>query len=152
MDDYETEVIGQRMNHIRISSYSDFAALALLSEDHNRYRWYLATGNRNIRYKKMLVRRGKGLPGMALLLGRSFTIDRREVVYDRLENDCPLMIAEGLQVAVAIPLLKLTEPIGILMVGIRHEKGYSQSDLITFHEGAKELERVLEVSKHKVYG
>jgi hypothetical protein len=62
------------------------------------------------------------------------------------------MIAEGLLTAVAIPLLISTQPIGILMVGTRHENGYTQSDLSRLDEGAKALERVLEAAKPTVYG
>jgi nitrogen regulatory protein A len=152
MDDYETEVISQRMIHIRISTCSDFAALALLSEDRNRYRWHYATGNRNNRYMKMLVKRGKGLPGTALLLGRSMTIDHRKIESDKLEIDCPLMFAESLQAAMAIPILVSTKDIGVLMVGVRHENGYSKRDLNTLHKCARELERVLQASKLNVYG
>jgi len=149
MSDFEADIISSSINYIRISSLSDFAALALPIDDGSRYRWEYASGNTNRRYQQMIVKRGRGLSGMALLLGRSLIKENRSNESSKLRIECSLMLAEGLQTAAAIPIPARMGDVGVLMVGVRHPHSYTSINLSYLQECAIELSLLLEESKHK---
>jgi nitrogen regulatory protein A len=152
MGDNATDNISSSLKHIQTTSFSDFVALALPNRDGSRYRWHYAHGNQNQRYKQMLVKRGKGLPGMALLCGICLTKDARLTEPGDLTIDCPLMWAEALEAAAAIPLPTTSGDNGILMVGKRYSYCYSPAELVYLEECARYLTPLCETTKHRIIG
>lgn len=152
MSVYEADTISEFIHHIRLSTRSDFAALALLSQDGRRYRWQYTSGNQNDRYKQMVVRKGKGLAGMAVLLGRTLTIDSQSDLSIKLDMDSPLMMAEGLQAAAAIPVREAVGDHGVLVIGIRRTYCYSENELREFQGFADDLANMLTTTRMNAQG
>lgn len=139
MSDYETDLISSSINHIRTSSLSDFVALALPVENGNKYRWSYVSGNTNLRYQQMLVKRGKELSGMAVLLGRSLVKGNGSLEAEKYKLDCPLMLAEGLKTATAIPIALKMGGMAVLLVGLRHVHHYTANELSKLEALARAL-------------
>jgi nitrogen regulatory protein A len=152
MSDFEVEDLTYILKQIQVNSFSDFVALALPDELNDRYRWYYTVGNRNQRYKQMLVKRGKGLPGMAILLGRSIAQDNRFAESGGKSIDCPLMWAESLQAASAAPIPSATGSgdIGVIIIGKRNHYHYTKDDLVYLQQAARQLTPLCESVHHKI--
>jgi nitrogen regulatory protein A len=144
MIEWKADAISDFIDRLRLGCSSDYAALALPhKEDGWKFKWCYASGSVNQRYKQMVIRRGKGLPGFALLLGRTLTHDQGMAEYEgalmRMKMECPLMLAEGLQAAAAVPMGASADEIGVLMVGQRKARVYSESDLLYIRDCAVQL-------------
>lgn len=139
MSDYETDIISNFIKHIRTSSFSDFVALALPIEKGNKYRWSFVSGNTNHRHQQMLVKRGKELSGMAMLLGRSLVKGSGSLEDEKYKLECPLMLAEGLKTAAAIPIPLKMGGMAVLFVGLRNVHHYTVSELSELEVLAREL-------------
>ncbi|WP_337103611.1 GAF domain-containing protein [Paenibacillus sp. YIM B09110] len=149
MRNFEADTISRAVHYIRVTSLSDFTALALPIDDGSKYRWQYASGNMNHRYQHMIVKRGKGLPGMALLLGRSLIKDIASKEANKPRFECSLMLAEGLHTAAAVPIPDGFGSAGVLMVGVRHPHSYTDTNLIYLEQCAIELSNLLEISRYK---
>ncbi|WP_240419266.1 GAF domain-containing protein [Paenibacillus periandrae] len=150
MVEYEEDPMRRLIDHLRISSSHDFAALALPREDGRTYAWYYASGNMNHRYKGMVVKRGKGLPGLALRLGEAVISDSSSRNTGGEKLNCALMTAEGLHAAAAVPIGPLAAPNGIIMVGARQARLYTTTELQYLDSCAIEVGRAIQLHNHGV--
>jgi nitrogen regulatory protein A len=135
----DIEAISGQIDRLRLYPFIDFAALALTEDEGRCYQWRYVSGNANQRYKRMVVKRGKGLPGMALLYGKLLVKDMQTAREGEFKVECPLMLAEGLQAAAALPIPSLPVPVGVLMVGSRQPSVYSAGNLQDLKAVAGEL-------------
>lgn len=128
-------IIIVQLEQIRVRTHSDFAGVALpLGLGSGLLQWSCAAGNTNRRYEQMKVKRGRGLAGLALQVGRLLTWDAASGEAAKLHDlyrDCPLLMAEGLQAAAVVPLhSSLLPDAGLLLVGRRQPDAYSAAELL----------------------
>ncbi|QGG55079.1 GAF domain-containing protein [Paenibacillus sp. B01] len=107
-------------------------------------RWRVASGAVSERYRIMAERPGRGLAGTVLKVGRPMTLQAAELRAGRQLQDYPLLIAEGICSAYAVPLLASGRPRGVLLVGCRGPKAFSAADRSAAEAGARRLEAMLE--------
>ncbi|SFK78075.1 hypothetical protein SAMN03159341_101544 [Paenibacillus sp. 1_12] len=148
MVEYEGDPIRRLIDHLRISSSNDFAALALPREDGRTFAWYYASGNMNYRYKWMIVKRGKGLPGLAWMLGEAVAMDASSRDLAGVKLECSLMTAEGLRSAAAAPLGSSASPSGIVIMGTRQARLYTASELQYLNSCAIEMNFAIQLQKY----
>lgn len=144
----EGDQISRLMDHLRISTSNDFAALALPRDDGRTYAWHYASGSRNSRYKWMVVKRGKGLTGLAWLLGESVAMDASSTSMAGVKLECSLMNAEGLLAAAAAPLGPSAAPSGIVFVGTRQARLYTPSEIQYLNVCALEIDSAIQIQKY----
>lgn len=126
----------------------DFVGLAFQS-DGTDVRWHYAAGNSNEKYKKITVRYGKGIAGRVISTGRTMTIVNfpHQIVGKAL--DFPIMLAENLLSAFAVPIHFKGIPKGVLLVGRRINQSFSQFEQNMVLQAAKRLEKKLESNRGK---
>ena len=104
-------------------------------------RWKYTYGATNQRVQRMAMRPGQDLVGTALRTGRTVMLDeqsRGEYTPDR----CPLMLAERLVCAIAVPLFKQGSlPDGVLLVGSRTPRTFSPEIVMQTEQTARQLEQ-----------
>lgn len=118
---------------------SDFSAFAQVNEHNYEIQWKYVYGNQNKRYKQMIGKPGKGLSGSVVRFGRNIIIDQNtpDVAQKRLEY--PIMLAENLQSAIAVPVKSYDQIIGILLIGSRSPKDYNEEQINQVTGKAKEI-------------
>ncbi|WP_078543786.1 GAF domain-containing protein [Litchfieldia alkalitelluris] len=128
--------INELLNEIRFKTSSDFSAFACLNKDSFIIQWKFVSGNLNNRYKKMQGRPGKGLAGLAIRADRTMVLDSSiaDIASRRLQY--PIMLAENLQAAVAVPVRNAGITTGVLLVGSRYNKTYTVAEIQVITEFA----------------
>ncbi|WP_052036187.1 GAF domain-containing protein [Tumebacillus flagellatus] len=122
------EQIQEALDGIRAEVVADFLALAL-PEGGGQIRWAYASGNRNDRFKRIVLRPGKGIAGRVFSLGRPVSV---EGITPRAGDDpreYPILLAEGLCCAVAVPVLCGSRVRGVLLMASRTPRTFSSSDV-----------------------
>jgi nitrogen regulatory protein A len=109
---------------MRVSVNSDFCALALLDADGFTLKWKLASGNENDRYRSMKFQTGRGLSETVVKVGRAVSLNLAEIIYHRKLHEYPIMLAESLRSAYAVPLQDGIQVIGVLLIGDRKKRVY----------------------------
>jgi nitrogen regulatory protein A len=99
----------------------DFAALAKLVLPDRRGRWISTYGASSSRLARMELRSGLGVGGMAIRLGVPYQASAEKNAH--MLGECPVMLAERLAAAIAIPLPAPANEYGssVLVVGRREE-------------------------------
>ncbi|WP_335488020.1 GAF domain-containing protein [Bacillus sp. JJ1773] len=118
----------------------DFVGLALQNQEGPDVSWHFAAGNNNEKYKRITVRYGKGIAGKVISTGSPITIKNfpEEITGKALEY--PIMLAEKLVYAYAVPLFIKSVPKGVLLVGRRSNTPITENEQLTVKQGAKALE------------
>ncbi|MBH5320297.1 GAF domain-containing protein [Paenibacillus sp. GSMTC-2017] len=112
------------LNRLRGELSSDFCALAMLDVDGFTLKWKLASGNENERFRKMTFRYGKGLSDTVVKVGRAVSLNLTDIISSRQVHEYPILIAESLRSAYAVPLQDGIKVIGVLLVGDRKNRIY----------------------------
>jgi nitrogen regulatory protein A len=123
MDRWETNFMLE-LNQLRGAIHSDFCALAFLEEDGFTLKWKLASGNENERFRRMTFRPGRGLSDTVVKVGRAVSLNLAEIIFTRQLHEYPIMLAESLRSAYAVPLQDGTHVVGVLLVGDRKKRVY----------------------------
>ncbi|MBD8070575.1 GAF domain-containing protein [Bacillus sp. PS06] len=129
----------EQLNEIRLKTSSDFSAVAYLYKESLMIHWAFASGNLNERYKSMQSRPGKGVAGLVIRADRAMILDDSvpNLHVKRLED--PMMCAENLLAAVGVPVKTLGRTNGVLFVGSREQKTYTEQDIEMMNELAKNM-------------
>ncbi|QJC50952.1 GAF domain-containing protein [Paenibacillus albicereus] len=106
-------------------------------------RWKAASGAASDRYRIMAERPGRGLAGTVLKVGRPMALQAAELRAGRQLQDYPLLIAEGLCSAYAVPLLASARPSGVLLIGSRSPKAFADADRLAAQAAARRLEAIM---------
>ncbi|MEO2205916.1 GAF domain-containing protein [Paenibacillus pabuli] len=115
--------IQEMINNLRLNTSTDFGGLACLSG--SMLRWKYTSGATNDRVTRMAMRPGQDLVGTALRTGRTCLSDARSTKAST-PGRCPLMIAERLLCAIAVPVfLESSVPGAVLLVGSRQPCTFS---------------------------
>ncbi|WP_127530252.1 GAF domain-containing protein [Paenibacillus kobensis] len=133
--------VENRLQMIKIRTSSDFIGLGLYDRSRKRRNdWLIVLGNRSSKYKLMRLKAGQGIAGTAILTGRP-AIGHRNA--EDSAGHCPVMLAEGLASAAAFPIIRDHGVQGVLMLGNRDERSYSNEMISALEESAQELGEVL---------
>lgn len=125
---WQAQQIQDALDRIRLHVATDFVALAAPESD-GQMRWQYASGNRNDRYKRIVLRSGKCLASRVLLHGRPIAV---EGIFPQAGDDpreYPILLAEGLCSALAVPVLCQERVRGVLMMASRTLRTYGQDDM-----------------------
>ncbi|MET3938768.1 nitrogen regulatory protein A [Paenibacillus sp. PvP094] len=115
--------IQEMINNLRLNTSTDFCGLAYLSG--SMLRWKYTSGATNDRVTRMEMRPGQDLVGTALRTGRTSLSDE-STTNASTPGRCPLMIAERLLCAIAVPVfLESSIPGAVLLVGSRQPCTFS---------------------------
>ncbi|MFS0873411.1 GAF domain-containing protein [Paenibacillus xylanilyticus] len=119
--------IQEMINNLRLNTSADFCGLACLSG--SMLRWKYTSGATNQRVTRMEMRPGQDLVGTALRTGRTSLADQQSTG-SHMPGRCPLMIAEKLLCAIAVPVFHDgSVPDAVLLVGSRQPCTFS-TDII----------------------
>lgn len=117
----------------------DFVALALFDPINVEIRWRLAYGALSDRYLSIAIRVGKGVAGTVLQTKRPMVIPSypEDVPEDPLEY--PILWVEKIMSAVAVPVG--TDPFlfGVLLVGQRAKRTFSENHIAAINEAAMSI-------------
>lgn len=138
------EEVRVELNRLRMLTSSDFSALALVDRHTNRIRWHYASGNGNERYKHIALRTGQGLEGMAVRLGRPVAVDASTPELERIRGQYPIMLAENLLSALAVPLSVNGAIGGVMLIGDRTERIYKPNDMEQVARAGEEIARFID--------
>jgi nitrogen regulatory protein A len=138
--------INKQLDQLRARTASDFSAFASIDKETHLITWRYASGNRNERYKHMHGKPGKGLAGLAVRSDRVITLDQSISDYARKRLDYPIMLAENLQSAVAVPVKDNGETYGVLLTGSRILRHYSQDDLKIIEDISTKVTTILKLN------
>lgn len=107
---------------------SDFCAVGLLAEQSGDLVWKLASGNLSDRYKTISSRAGRGLGGSVVKVGRGMTLHVTELIAVRQLHEYPILLAEKLRSAYAVPIQYEGKVLGVLLTGDRVKRIYRPED------------------------
>ncbi|KAA0955785.1 GAF domain-containing protein [Sporosarcina sp. ANT_H38] len=127
----------QEIERLRDDFDFDFVGLALVQSVELRFemKWEFATGNRSNRYRRIVLKTGKGVVGRVFKTGKPFLVEDAEKTLGRKDlYNYPIVVAEGLKSFCAIPLYKYNCVKGVLLVGYRTENKLTQEDFIGFQQ------------------
>lgn len=117
--DYQLE-----LDAIRQAFGYDFLALALVEPAEQQYviRWKHAAGNLNERFRRIVLKSGKGIAGIVFKTGKPLFIPSipNYVGVDSLFN-YPIVQSEKLKSLGAVPLWNEARVAGVLLAGFREE-------------------------------
>lgn len=114
----------KEMELLRSELGSDFCSLALVEPDSDELAWKLASGNENDRCLSMRERAGRGFTGTVVKVGRAMPVNVAQLVMTRQLYEYPILAAEKLRSAYAVPLLSGRSVTGVLLIGDRRKRVY----------------------------
>ncbi|NQX62977.1 GAF domain-containing protein [Paenibacillus qinlingensis] len=131
----------RELERLRSLTSCDFVAIAPLHEHAARIRWQYVIGNSNHRYQQMVIKKGQGLAGSALRLGRCVKLDDTYPQHHQERLHCPLMLAEQLQAAAVFPLVPnaSSQIKGLLFIGKREQTRFEHGELLAVQENIDTL-------------
>lgn len=116
------------ITQLRGAINSDFCAVALIDVDGFTLKWKYVSGNENEKFSRMSVRPGKGLSGAVVKVGRALSLNVTEIILNRQLHEYPILLAENLRSAYAVPLQDGRKVTGVLLVGDRKKRVYHPED------------------------
>lgn len=119
---------------------ADFVGFALKNKENSDVKWLFAAGNSNEKYKRITVRYGKGIAGKVISTGRPITIHNFPHGIPGKPLDYPVMLAEKLIYAYAVPLFLNGVAKGVLLVGRRTNTPLTDSERVKVNQTANLLE------------
>ncbi|WP_458463437.1 GAF domain-containing protein [Paenibacillus sp.] len=120
------------------NTVSDFCGIACVSG--SMLRWKHTSGASNERVKRMEMRPGQDLVGTALRTGRTALLDAQSNG-DYIPARCPLMLAERLVSAIAVPMFQEgSVPDAVLLLGSRQPCTFSPDIIMQTEQVARHLE------------
>jgi signal transduction protein with GAF and PtsI domain len=125
----------------------DFVGLALQNSDGPDVTWHYATGNNNNKFMRITVRYGKGIAGKVISTGRPMTVEGFPHRISGKALEYPIMLAEKLVTAFAVPIHYNGLPKGVLLVGKRTNQSFSKSEQIAVLKSTKCLEEKIDRGK-----
>lgn len=120
------------LDQIRTKFQYEFMAIALVEPAELDYliKWKYVSGNLNDRFKQVVLRSGKGVPGIVFKTGKPMFIPS---VAEWIEADSlfnyPIINLEKLTSLVAVPLWNDQRVAGVLLGGYREKKQVTKQHL-----------------------
>lgn len=129
------------LSDLRRLTATDFAAIAWL--DNELIRWKYASGNRNDRYKRIVLRFGKGIAGKVMSSGRPMILDSFTPKSGDDPREYPILLAEGLKSIVAVPITTNERVKGVLLVGCREDRQFEEDVVELVMNVSEQMETML---------
>ncbi|ALS25144.1 MULTISPECIES: GAF domain-containing protein [Paenibacillus] len=129
---------------IRSLVSGDFAALALGVGDGRLFRWTLFSGNETERSETMTFRSGRGVGGLTIRIGRTIAWNETDEAMVHLYRECPLTLAERLRTSVTAPVVVQRESRGVILVGSRTGRLFSEEDIAAVTLAAQRIGKLME--------
>lgn len=123
MKDGEREA-REALSRLRDEIVCDFCALAVFSSESRELTWKLASGNENDRFAAIAERSQSGLSDTVVKVGRAVSLQLADLLASRRIHEYPILLAEGLRSAFAVPILVDRNVIGVLLAGDRRRRIY----------------------------
>lgn len=125
----------------------DFVGLAFQESKGPNIGWKIASGNSNDKYERITLRYGKGIAGRVISTGRPMEIKYfpQNILGKALEY--PILLAEKLLYAYAVPILINGIPKGVLLVGFRSETCISDDEKKLVEKAAADIKKFLSLEK-----
>jgi nitrogen regulatory protein A len=128
--------------NVRKDCKVDFAGIAFEGKKSKRISWYYAAGNRNEKFRRMEVRYGKGIAGQVIATGRPVEILSFPENLEGKTVDYPIMLAEQLVSARAVPIYRESLPKGAFLIGRRTSQSFSEEEQKILEDAVNKLERL----------
>ncbi|WP_449538778.1 GAF domain-containing protein [Ferdinandcohnia sp. Marseille-Q9671] len=119
----------QKLHELCTNTSSDFSAFANVDQRNQTIRWEYAYGYTNNRFKNMVIRSGKGLSGSVVRFGTPMVIDQDTPNHTQTRLQYPIMLAENLVSAAAVPIHFMGKVSGVLLIGSRTETKYCMEQM-----------------------
>lgn len=142
MDTRLDTTIQNKIENIRKRCEFDFIKLAFFQgrEMDRNIKPVYASGNRSMRYMRIVLQTRKGLAGQVLKTGRpAFVINVDEEIKQTDFHQYPIIMAEGLKSLGALPLFEESKVIGVILAGFR-TKNKMTNELIERFKSEVKLE------------
>ncbi|MDF2035966.1 GAF domain-containing protein [Cytobacillus oceanisediminis] len=136
----ESAHIDQACEKVLTELECDFVGLALQNTDGPDVRWHYAAGNSNEKYKRISVRYGKGIAGKVISTGRPMYVENFPENIAGKALEYPIMLAEALKYAYAVPIHFKGIPKGVLLIGSRSGQPINENKQSTARDAARTLE------------
>jgi nitrogen regulatory protein A len=128
--------------NVRKDCHVDFAGIAFEGKKSKKISWYYAAGNRNEKFRRMEVWYGKGIAGRVIATGRPVEIPSFPKHLEGKAVDYPIMLAEQLASARAVPIYREGLPKGAFLIGRRISQPFSEEEQKIVEDAVNKLERL----------
>ncbi|BCJ86885.1 GAF domain-containing protein [Effusibacillus dendaii] len=134
------------LSTIRRLTDTDFAALAWTDEKNQTVHWRHASGNRNDRFKRIVMRPNKGVAGSVIRSGRPLILKSFTPKSGDDPQDYSILLAENLKSAIIVPLTINERVKGVLLVGCRHLRTFDEQSIELVIDFAEQMGAMIQYS------
>lgn len=142
MYEHQTFNFEQAIQKIKDQFQFDFVALALVqsAQFHFVLKWEYVLGNRSMRYKRIVLQKGKGIAGNVFKTGKPMLMSNveMELSKDDLFN-YPIVVAEGLTSFGATPLYRKGRVEAVLLAAFRNHRRMTPERFEKFEVAVEEV-------------
>ncbi|WHY92670.1 GAF domain-containing protein [Neobacillus cucumis] len=139
----ELQAVIEICNQLKAAVNCEFVGLAFQNEIGPGVRWHYVSGNLNNKYERITVRFGKGIAGKIISSGSAMMLRNFPKNIIGKVTDYPIMLAEKLLSAYAVPLFFHSVPKGVLLIGNRAAHLFTEQDQELVKDAAEALEQIL---------
>jgi nitrogen regulatory protein A len=139
----------EKCNQLSKELGCDFVGLAIYNKIGKDLCWRYVVGNRNDKFERIVVRYGKGMAGQVIRTARPMVITSFPNDITGKPTEYPIMLAEQLISAVALPVFSERIPWGVLLAGNRSETGFTGKQEEIVKQMAIQIEAL--ISEGKTY-
>lgn len=118
----------EELDRLRADLGCDFCALGVLEGEERSLRWIMASGNGNERFRTIMERVGAGIAGSVVKIGRPMSLQWTDLLAERRIHEYPIMLAESLRSAYAVPIVLEPNASAVLLAGDRRRRIYRPED------------------------
>ncbi|WP_080845840.1 GAF domain-containing protein [Cytobacillus gottheilii] len=121
----------------------EFAAIAIQIPKGTDVKWKHAAGNLNDKYKRITLRYGKGIAGRVISTGTPIHLDRFPENIIGRDLEYPIMLAEKLISAYAVPIPLNGSAKGVLLIGRRVRQPFQLKEQKAVRDYTSKLEKMV---------
>lgn len=136
-------VISKYLEDLRLRTNADFSAFACQEPEETVIRWKYAVGNKNERFRRIVLRFGKGIAGKVLMSGRPMVLENYEPRQHDDPQEYPILYAEELRSALGVPVFLAGRVKGVLLIGYRNPCIIEEVVIELAKQVAKEMENII---------
>jgi nitrogen regulatory protein A len=136
-------VINKCLEDLRLRTDADFSAFACQEPGETAIRWKYAVGNKNERFRRIVLRLGKGIAGKVWMSGRPMVLENYEPRQHDDPQEYPILYAEELRSALGVPVLMAGRVKGVLLIGYRNPCAIEEVIVGLTKQSSKEMENII---------
>jgi nitrogen regulatory protein A len=138
-------VINTCLEELRLRTDADFSAFACQEPGETAIRWKYAVGNKNERFRRIVLRLGKGIAGKVWMSGRPMVLENYEPRQHDDPQDYPILYAEELRSALGVPVLIAGRVKGVLLIGYRNPRAIEEMVVGLTTQFSKKVEDIISI-------